>query len=186
MKGNWILVISLFVVVLDQVTKAIIRATFELHESVKVLGDLFRFTFVENHGMAFGIQFGRSGFFAVFAAIASLAILIYLYKVRGEKIQARVALALILGGAVGNLIDRILFGKVVDFFDCDFFNIHLGAKRILFFDFPGYHMDRWPVYNIADAAVTIGMVILVIMVIFEKDRETKEIDTDLSNEQMVR
>ena len=188
MKDYWIFAISLIVVVLDQASKAIVRASFELHESVKVLGDFFRLTYVENSGMAFGINFGRSGFFAVFAAIASLAILIYLYKVRGDKLNARIALALILGGAVGNLIDRVLFGKVVDFFDCDFFNIHLGAGKILFFDFPGYSMDRWPVYNIADATVSVGMVILVLMVLFEKERDTQATEADLieGEKQMVR
>jgi len=179
MKNYWIYLVSLFVVILDQVTKAIVRVSFDLHESMSVLGDFFRLTYVENSGMAFGISFGRSAFFTIFAAIASLAILIYLYKMRGEKKSAQVALALILGGAIGNLIDRVLFGKVVDFMDCDFFNIHLAAKKIFFFNFPGYAMDRWPVYNFADAAVTIGMVILIIMVVFETEKKKKSHETEL-------
>jgi len=188
MKDYWIFTIALIVIFIDQISKAVVRATFELHESINVLGDFLRLTFVENSGMAFGINFGHSGFITVFAAIASLAILIYLYKVRGDKLNARIALALILGGALGNLIDRILFGKVVDFVDCDFFNIHLGAKKILFFDFPGYHLDRWPVYNVADAAVTMGMIILVLMVLFEREAATQTTEVDLieDEKQMVR
>jgi signal peptidase II len=183
--------------ILDQVSKAIARIyikpyinnLLEMNKEphIKILGDFFRLTYVENSGMAFGINFGSSGFFTVFAAIASLAILIYLYKVRGDKLNARIALALILGGAIGNLIDRVLFSKVVDFIDCDFFNIHLGAKKILLFDFPGYNISRWPVYNIADAAVTVGMIILVIFVLFEKgDAQTAEADVLNDEKQIVR
>ena len=186
MKQYWIFLVTLIVIILDQATKAIVRTVFQLHESVPVLGNFLKLTFVENTGMAFGITFAKSGFFAVFAAIASLTILVYLYRMKGDKLPTRIALALILGGALGNLIDRVLYGKVVDFIDSDFFNIHLSAKKILFFNFPGYYMDRWPVYNIADAAVTIGMIILIVMVILEKDSQKHDDEHLQNHEQIVR
>ena len=107
--------------------------------------------------MAFGIQIGGQIFFTVFALLATVIIFIYIIRARQEKIQLRISLALILGGAVGNLIDRFLYGKVVDF-------IEVGMGNA-----------RWPIFNIADSAVTIGMIILIIMVLFERSSEkTKE------------
>jgi signal peptidase II len=99
----------------------------------------------------------------VFSVVASIGIFIYLYKIRGESVVIRLALAMILGGAIGNLIDRVLYGvifgegplfygKVVDFIDVDFFNI----------DFLGIHLSRWPVFNLADASVSLGVVLLLV------------------------
>ncbi|MEK9137990.1 MAG: signal peptidase II, partial [Bacteroidota bacterium] len=103
----------------------------------------------------------------------SIAILVYLYKAREESFALRMSLAMILGGAIGNLIDRVFYGvifgeaplfhgKVVDFFDIDFFNI----------DILGYHLSRWPVFNVADAAVTTGVVLLLF---FHRSTETEEL-----------
>ncbi|HQT92799.1 MAG TPA: signal peptidase II, partial [Candidatus Kryptobacter bacterium] len=102
-------------------------------------------------------------FFAIFSIIASLAIFLYLYKVRQESRVVRFSLALILGGAIGNLIDRVFYGplfdgtaffhgRVVDFIDFNFFNFSLF----------GYNFSRFPVFNIADASVTIGVIMLLI------------------------
>ena len=103
-------------------------------------------------------------FFSIFSTIASLGILWYLYKARAESLAFRTSLALILGGAVGNLIDRVFYGivfdegpffygKVVDFIDADFFNVNLF----------GFHMSRWPIFNIADASVTCGVILLLLV-----------------------
>jgi signal peptidase II len=127
-----------------------------------ILGDFFRLTFIENPGMAFGIDLGGKLFFSVVSLLATLGILYYLYRVRTERLGFRVALALVLGGAAGNLIDRAFYGllfgegplfcgKVVDFLDLEFFDISLF----------GYHLSRWPVFNIADASVTIGVLLLL-------------------------
>lgn len=133
-------------------------------QSVQVIGDFFRLTYIENPGMAFGIDVGGKLFFSLFSIALSAGIFYYLYRAREDNLGFRVALALILGGAIGNLIDRtfygvlfadapLFYGKVVDFFDVDFFNIHLF----------GYSLSRWPVFNVADAAVTVGILLLLFM-----------------------
>ncbi len=169
-----VLYVSLSVVLADQVTKLLIRGLsipflginvvgIPLYSSKSIIGDFLRFTYIENPGMAFGIDFGWKSFFAIFSIIASIAILLYLYKVRQESRVVRFSLALILGGAIGNLIDRVFYGplfdgtplfhgRVIDFIDFDFFNVSIL----------GYNFSRFPVFNIADASVTVGVIMLLI------------------------
>ncbi len=152
----------------------------QLYDSFNVIGDFFRITYIENPGMAFGIDFGESAklYLTLFSLIASIAITIYILKHKNEKLSLRLPLALILGGAIGNLIDRmfygliyneapLFYGKVVDFLDFDFFNITLF----------GYTYDRWPIFNIADMAVSIGVISLLIFHREEKE-ESKESISD--------
>jgi signal peptidase II len=168
-----ILNLSLAVVISDQLTKLFVKGFaipvlginvpgFQLGSSFSIIGDALRLTYIENPGMAFGIDLGGKLFFSIFSILASIGILLYLYKARNESVAFRISLALILGGAVGNLIDRVFYGvifnegplfygKVVDFIDADFFNINLF----------GYHLNRWPVFNIADASVTCGVILLM-------------------------
>ena len=184
MKHVRILWVSFFVLLLDQVTKYAIKTNMALHESIPVIGDFLRLTYVENYGMAFGISFGENKFFTVFAVIASVAILVYLFKMKSEFYLARFSMALIFGGALGNLMDRILRGRVVDFIDGEFFNIRIPSFKFLFLDFPGYRMDRWPVYNVADIAVTVGMVLLMIFMFLFDNYEQ---ETELTEEtEMIR
>jgi signal peptidase II len=166
--------LTLVIVILDQCTKLYIKG-FSLpfinyfHNgliygtSIPMIGDFFRITYVENPGMAFGIEVSGRIFLALFSLAASIAIVVYLYKIRTDRPVVRASLAIILGGAIGNLIDRIFYGvlygdaplfygKVVDFFDFDFFDI----------DVWGFSMSRFPVFNIADSAVTIGVCLLLI------------------------
>ncbi len=169
-----ILFISLFIVIADQITKLFVRGFsfpflgvhvhgLGIGASKPILGDFLRLTYIENPGMAFGIDLGGKLFFSIFSIVASIGIFLYLYKVRNEGWLFRFYLAMILGGAIGNLIDRVFygvlfdegplfFGKVVDFIDLDFFDVNLF----------GYHFTRWPVFNIADASVTIGVLLLLI------------------------
>jgi signal peptidase II len=134
----------------------------QLGSSRPIWGDVLRLTYIENPGMAFGIDIGGKLFFSLFSILASIGILVYLYKARHEHIAFRISLALILGGAVGNLIDRVFYGvifneaplfygRVVDFIDADFFTIN----------FFGLHLSRWPVFNIADASVTCGVILML-------------------------
>jgi signal peptidase II len=155
-----ILFFSLFVVVIDQATKLIVKNRFDLGETHEALGSVLRFTFVQNPGIAFGIHFGDTWFYALFASIASLALLIYLYRMRQSRFTFRLALALILGGAIGNLIDRFVHGEVIDF-------IEIGLASW-----------RWPfIFNIADIGVTSGMMILIVLTLFEKN-ETESIPSN--------
>jgi signal peptidase II len=168
-----VLYVTGLVIVLDQVAKLLIKgfeipfldlyyAGIPVGASYPIIADFVRLTFIENPGMAFGIDFGGKMFLTVFSIVASIGIFAYLYKIREEALVIRLALAMILGGAIGNLIDRVFYGvifgegplfygKVVDFIDVDFFNI----------DFLGIHLSRWPVFNLADASVSVGVIMLL-------------------------
>jgi len=170
---NRIFLVSSFIVLLDQISKMIVRLSMNLYDSIPVLGDFFRLTYIENRGMAFGIRFGNNWFFTVFAIVASIAILFYLLRMQGEHWISRFGLAMIFGGAIGNLLDRLIRGRVTDFLDFEFFDISIPSFRFLFFNFPGYQLDRWPVFNVADMAITIGMMLLFIIVLFEPQLQEK-------------
>jgi signal peptidase II len=168
-----ILNLSFAIVFADQLTKLFVKGFsipflgvhvqgLELGSSFSIIGDFLRLTYIENPGMAFGIDIGGKLFFSIFSILASIGILLYLYKSRHENYLYRFSLAMILGGAIGNLIDRVFYGvlfneaplfygRVVDFIDADFFNLNIF----------GYHMTRWPVFNIADASVTCGVILLL-------------------------
>ena len=170
-----VVIVSAVIVLLDQFTKLWVKGIsipalnlsiegMKYGTSRDVLGDFFRLTYIENPGMAFGIDVGAKPFLAIVSLVASIAIAVYLYRSRNEPLGYRFSLAMILGGAVGNLIDRLFYGilfggaplfhgRVVDFLDVDFFNIDLW----------GYHLSRWPVFNIADASVTIGVLLLLLL-----------------------
>jgi signal peptidase II len=135
---------------------------------VQILGDFFRFTYVENPGIAFGLRINNKVFFTVLSIIAVFIIFYYLFLMK-ENPLLRFSFALILGGAFGNLIDRFLFGRVVDFLDFNFFDVSIPKFSFLFFNFSGYQMSRWPVFNIADIAVTIGMLLIIYNAIFFKE-----------------
>ncbi len=170
-----VLFVTLCIVIADQVTKLIVKGLslppLGIHwegmrygASNPVLGDFLRWTYIENSGMAFGIDPGGGKlFFSAISLVAGVAILIYLYRMRNEILILRLPLAMILGGAVGNLIDRMFYGaffdggalftgRVVDFIDVDFFDVN----------FLGIHLSRWPVFNIADASVTTGVILLLL------------------------
>jgi len=169
-----VLLVSTVIVLCDQVTKLLVKGLsvpwlgiawkgMPYGASKPVLGNFLRLTYIENPGMAFGIDVGGKPLFAAFSVVAAIAIVWILFRMRHEGLGFRIALAMILGGAVGNLIDRVFygtmfegtplfFGKVVDFIDVDFFKVNLL----------GYHFSRWPVFNIADSCVTIGVILLLI------------------------
>jgi signal peptidase II len=185
------LYISLTVVIVDQLSKFLVKGfsipflniNFEgmhLGQVIPVIGDFFRITFVENPGMAFGYDPGNSFklIISIFSLIASIGLIFYLYVIRDRNWSLKIAIAMILGGAVGNLIDRtfygiiynyapVFYGRVVDFFDFDFFDFTLLGRSY----------DRWPVFNIADASVTIG--VLILLLFYKKHQETGEIEKDI-------
>lgn len=168
-----LLALSALLVLLDQVTKLAVKGFnlfgirhegMYLGESISVIGDVLRFTFVENPGMAFGLDFGVPILLGLFSIGAAVFLVHLLRKSRHAGIGGfHVALAMILGGAVGNLIDRVFYGvfygyaslfkgKVVDFIDVDIPDISLFGRT----------WDRFYIFNIADAAVSVGIVLLLI------------------------
>lgn len=147
--------ISGTVVVLDQITKAMILKSLALYQSIEVLPGFFNIVHVLNPGGAFGFLAGQSASIRklVFLFISSLAacLVYYFYKsVPRTHPWLAAALALIFGGAIGNLIDRFRFGKVVDFLDFYVGNMH------------------WPAFNVADSAITVGVTVIVVHILLKK------------------
>ncbi|MFH1007953.1 MAG: signal peptidase II [Candidatus Latescibacterota bacterium] len=130
-------------VLLDQWSKWVVFRRMELGTSKEVLGQFFRLTYIHNPNAAFGITLFGGGFHLLLS-LAALGLLFFImYRTAPSQRAIRIALSMILGGAIGNLIDRIRMGEVIDFLD-------VGIGR--------YH---WPVFNVADIAVTVGMILLL-------------------------
>ncbi len=141
--------LSIAIVVADQITKAIVRSRLPLHDELDIIPGFLDFTHVRNSGAAFGLLNGidfpaKPVVIAIIAAAALVAIAAYAATLAPAQKLARVGLALILGGAVGNLIDRIALGYVVDFVDVYWRSYHFWA------------------FNVADSAITIGVAIMVL------------------------
>ena len=158
------------VVLIDQITKITVLQTMYRGQSIPLIGDWLKLTFTENPGMAFGITFGPPGMVTMFSIIATLLIIFYLYTVRKGYLPYRASLALILGGAIGNIIDRVFYasifnsgplfqGHVVDF-------IHVNVWRGYIPDaipfFGGNYMALFPIWNVADMAIVLGVVGILI------------------------
>ena len=152
--------IALAIVLTDQATKAIVVRTMRLGQSIPIVPGYFDFTFVLNPGAAFSLlatlpERIRSPFFILISVAAAVLIVVYRARhLRGHRL-ATVSLGLILGGAVGNLIDRIRYGVVVDFLDA-----HV-------------HQYHWPVFNVADSAISVGVTLLLIEMLLEWRRERR-------------
>ena len=167
------------VVLLDQTTKVVVRLTMAMppYRSISLLGDWLKLTFTENPGMAFGISFGPAGMVTAFSIAATILIIVYLYRVRKEYAPYRFSLALILGGAVGNIIDRMFYGMLFDygnFFQgrvVEFIHVNLWSGYVS--DavplVGGTYMALFPIWNVADMAIVVGVVgILVFQKKFHK------------------
>lgn len=118
-----------------------------LHESFQVLGNFLQITYVENSGMAFGISIRHMYIITILSVVLTGFAVAYLFSIRNEKNLQPYGIALIVGGAFGNLVDRIFRGEVTDFID-------VGI--------PNYFSNRWWIFNISDAAITIGIVFFLI------------------------
>ncbi len=164
-----IAILIVVLVILDQITKYIIKYTMDLGDSFQVIGNFFKITYVENPGMAFGVRINNPYIFMALSVLAAVLVFYYLFKLRKESWFLQAALIFISAGAIGNLTDRFIYGRVVDFLDFEFFDIFIPAFNFLGFHFSGYSMTRWPVFNVADMAVTGGMIILIIYLIFVGD-----------------
>lgn len=146
-KKYFPLVITFLIIVLiDQITKFYIASNFELYQSIEIIRGFFNITYIRNSGVAFGMFSNLKGSFIqiVFIAIYIIAIISIIILYRETHGYSHIALSLILSGAIGNLIDRIFRGEVVDFMD---------------FHWQNYH---WPAFNVADSCITVGVGLLMI------------------------
>jgi len=143
-KGLAPFIIAASVVIIDQVTKAIAVTKLTSAGSLPAIGTIFSFTLIKNTGAAFGLFRYQTTVFVVISVVAIAFTVFYLAK---KKPALYLPFALILGGAVGNLVDRLRFGYVVDFIDLHF----------------------WPVFNVADSCITIGAILLFVIILRGKN-----------------
>jgi signal peptidase II len=139
--------LSLLAVILDQVSKLVVVSSMQLYQSIPITS-FFKLTYVRNTGAAFSFLSEAGGwqrwFFAGLAIIISMVIAVWLTRLKQHETVLAVALSLVLGGAIGNLIDRLAYGYVIDFLDVYYENWH------------------WPAFNIADSAITLGVVLMLL------------------------
>lgn len=174
---NWraILPWMLLIVIADQATKHYFDSTLVYNNPVEVIGDSFRLTLHYNKGIAFGLRlFQNQAVFVLFSILAVVFIFFYLITLELTQKQKHIVLILVIGGAIGNIIDRAFLGQVIDFIDVEFWDIDIPAFSFLGFDFSGFYMTRWPIFNIADSAVSVGMVTIISMLTFSKKAEVEE------------
>lgn len=143
------LLVIVGVLTVDQLTKYIVQSNMIEGQSMPVINGIFHLTYVRNPGAAFGIFPDRTSFFILVTLLVILMVVIFYRQIPREKLLMRIALGLMVGGALGNLLDRLRLGKVVDFFD----------------------FQVWPVFNIADMAVVVGVGILILELLRSKDEE---------------
>ncbi len=146
-----IIMIAALVLLLDQSSKYLISSNMMLNQSIPLIQNVFHISYIHNYGAAFGILQNQRIFFVVLTLLIAAALLIYYYKFAEHNCLIKWGIALLLGGAMGNLLDRLLKGYVVDFFD---FRI-------------------WPVFNVADIAVVVGAGLLFLALIRSDRSEGK-------------
>jgi signal peptidase II len=149
------LLIAIMVVLLDRITKLAVARNISLHDSVQIIPDFFRLTHVENRGAAFGLfadspSEWKIAVLVLFSIVALAIVTALLWRNSHAMSTTGIGLSLILGGAIGNLWDRLLSGRVVDF--------------LLFY----IGQYQWPAFNVADSAIVVGAGLLVIEIVFSK------------------
>ena len=140
-KNTIVFSAALLIVLLDQLTKFLTKQNFQLNESIPVIKNILHLTYVTNTGSAFGFFKGFNILFILLSIIVIIAIFYNLNKIKNNERLLQFSVGLLLGGTIGNLIDRLAYGSVIDFID---FRI-------------------WPVFNVADSAVTISVILLIFL-----------------------
>ena len=149
------IIIIILSVVADQLTKLFTVKHLALHESADVIPGIFRFTYIQNRGAAFGMLDEHRWVFMIISTVAIVALLIYLFKFAPRNILLNVGLSLVIGGGIGNMIDRVALGYVVDFLDF-------------------YAFDFWVwVFNVADACVCVGAAVIALYLVIDIVKEAK-------------
>ena len=155
-KYNILLSVATLVLILDQATKIYISRTMELYSSIVVSRNFFSITYICNKGAAFSFMAHspyRLPVLTLVSVIALVAIIVFFRKLRPDQKFTAICLALIFGGALGNLIDRVRLGEVIDFL-----NVH-------------WYDHYWPAFNVADSAICVGVVLLAIDMFIEEKRQ---------------
>ena len=150
-----IIILSIIFIIIDQVSKLIVINTLSKTKSVEVIKSFFYLTYTNNNGAAFSILTGKRVILIIVTLIVIGILIYYIRKTKVKENINKIALSLVIGGSIGNLIDRIVRGAVVDFLDFKIF---------------GYD---YPIFNIADVAIVIGVILLVVAVIKGEDRRDK-------------
>lgn len=152
-------IIAGILIVLDQITKWIVVKNMELYEQITIVKDFFYITSHRNKGAAWGILEGKMIFFYIITTIVIIGVIFYMQKYAKESKLLAISLSFILGGAIGNFIDRIFRGEVVDFLDFIIFNYD------------------YPIFNVADSSLVVGVILVLIATfIDEKRKEIKQND----------
>ena len=147
------LCLCIAVVALDQLTKYLVVQNIAMGETVKCIDGLFHLTYVQNKGAAFGMLANHRWVFMAVSAVAIAAILVYLWRAKPKSLWLKSALGMIMGGGVGNMIDRTVNGYVVDFFEVEFVD--------------------FAVFNVADAFITVACGILIVCIAADAVKESK-------------
>jgi len=159
-RKYWILlIVFVILLVLDQASKLLIERHVPLHQAIEVIPGFFAITHVENRGAAFGLLAGLPGAGTLFVIISLIAIVLigaYFRWLKDDEVWTPFCLALVLTGAVGNLIDRFRLGSVVDFLD-----VH----------YRGWH---WPAFNVADSCITVGVLLLALKILWGEKTKTAQ------------
>ena len=158
MKPRYVLfaVLTLAGLLLDQATKIYIDRSMRLFDSIPVIGNFLHITYVRNRGAAFSFLSDASWrlpFFIGVSLVAAIAIILAFRKLRDDQKLAQVALAMIFSGAVGNLVDRVRLGEVIDFLDAHWYRHH------------------WPAFNVADSLICVGVFLLAVDMLQEEKRQ---------------
>ena len=159
MKYRVLIIVSLITIVLDQATKLYIARTLPLHTMITVIQNFFTITYLRNKGAAFGMLANsawRLPFFILVSAVAVVVIFVVIRKLRDDQKLAAFSLSLIFAGALGNLIDRISYGEVIDFI------------------FVHWYEHYWPAFNVADSAICVGVFLLALHMYQEERRQKQQ------------
>ena len=140
-------------VLADQISKLIVVNTMSVGETVPVIEDVFHFTYIQNRGAAFGMLANNRWVFMIISTVAIIAICVYLFRYCTESMLTKIGFALIVGGGIGNMIDRVILGYVVDMIDCRFIDFY--------------------VFNVADSCVCVGAGIVALGFILSSIKDAK-------------
>lgn len=149
-----IILISILILIIDIISKQLVLATLIEHQSITIIKNFFSITFAKNTGVAFSFLEGRVPLIIIITSIIIILILKYIKSTNPNKYE-KLCYSLIIGGSIGNLIDRIIYGYVIDFLDINLF---------------GY---PFPIFNIADTAIVIGIFTLIILSLIESRKENE-------------